>query len=94
MNSFNQTDALTADRITITTSGTNAHALHGNDGTTLITVNALAGSVGADIGNSASDGISLVQVYGSVYADLTRQTRIGRAGSQGWSANLGARVRF
>jgi len=30
----------------------------------------------------------------TVTADVTRQTRVGRAGHQGWAVNLGARVRF
>jgi len=37
---------------------------------------------------------TFAQGHATVYADVTRQTRIGRAGHQGWSANLGARVRF
>jgi len=29
-----------------------------------------------------------------IYADMTRQQRIRRAGYQGWTANLGVRIRF
>jgi len=29
-----------------------------------------------------------------IYADVTRQTRVGHTGSQGWTMNLGARIRF
>jgi len=30
----------------------------------------------------------------ALYAEITRQHRISRAGHQGWAANLGAKVRF
>jgi len=37
---------------------------------------------------------ALAKGRGVVYADLTRQNRIGRAGHNGWTANVGVRVRF
>jgi len=37
---------------------------------------------------------NFAQNRAAVYADLTRQTRLSRAGHQGWSANVGVRVRF
>jgi len=37
---------------------------------------------------------ALAKGRGVLYADLTRQSRIGRAGHNGWSANAGVRVRF
>jgi len=37
---------------------------------------------------------ALAKGRGVVYADVTRQNRIGRAGHNGWTANVGVRVRF
>jgi len=66
--------------------------INGNaSGTTLITVNALTGSVGADTGSSASDGISLVQVSGNARADaFVLDGTYVTVGSQPWRYGLHA----
>jgi len=53
----------------LTNQFTDRLVINGNaSGTTFLTVNAVAGSTGAPTGDGASDGISLVQVYGNASA--------------------------
>jgi len=65
-------------------------AVHARMGNTTFLVNQVGSALETGLGIDAT----LNKGKMVVYADVTRQTRVGGAGSQGWTMNLGGRIGF